>query len=64
MSGLVIAKTGTHEFASALSGKIKRIDKSILFDIYIFQHHIPSEFVGINVHPVIDQLVKFLDERF
>lgn len=63
MSNLVIAKTGTHEFASSLSGKILREDKPILFDIHIYNHHVSSSYVGNTVHPVIDMIVKALDER-
>ncbi len=59
----VIAKTGTHDFASSLSGKIPRTHDTILFSIHIFNHHIPSEYTGITVHPVIDTIVKLLDER-
>ncbi len=59
----VIAKTGTHDFASSLSGKIIRKSDEILFDIHIFNHKIPSENIGIAVHPVVDMVVKLLDER-
>ncbi len=60
---LIIAKTGTHDFSSSLSGKIPRAHDTILFSIHIFQHHIPAENIGIAVHPVIDYFVKLLDER-
>lgn len=60
---LIVAKTGTHDFASSLSGKIPRGGDTILFSIHIFQHHIPPENIGIAVHPVIDYIVKLLDER-
>lgn len=63
MSDQVVAKTGTHDFASSLSGKIPRANDTILFSIHIFHHHIPSEEIGIAVHPVIDSIVKLLDER-
>lgn len=63
MSDLVVAKTGTHDFASSLSGKILRKDGAILFDIHIYNHHVPSEYVGNTVHPVIDMMIKLLDER-
>lgn len=59
----VIAKTGTHDFASSLSGKIVRKSDAILFDIHIFNHKIPAENIGIAVHPVIDMVIKLLDER-
>ncbi len=59
----IIAKTGTHEFASSLSGKIPREHDTILFSIHIFNHHIANEFVGSNVQPIIDMIVKMLDER-
>lgn len=59
----VIAKTGTHDFASSLSGKIPREHDTILFSIHIFNHHVASEFIGSDVQPIIDMIVKMLDER-
>ncbi len=59
----IIAKTGTHEFASSLSGKITRENDAILFSVHVFQHQIPSEQVGIQVQHIIDKIVKLLDER-
>ncbi|MCX6733731.1 MAG: D-alanyl-D-alanine carboxypeptidase/D-alanyl-D-alanine-endopeptidase [Candidatus Peregrinibacteria bacterium] len=59
----VVAKTGTHDFASSLSGKIPRGRDTILFSVHIFHHHVPSEEIGMTVHPVIDTIVRLLDER-
>lgn len=59
----IIAKTGTHEFASSLSGKILRSKDTILFSIHIFHHQIGNEHIGDQVNPVIDRIVQLLDER-
>lgn len=59
----VVAKTGTHEFASSLSGKIPRENSTILFSVHIFQHQIESEYIGAQVQPIIDMIIKLLDDR-
>jgi D-alanyl-D-alanine carboxypeptidase/D-alanyl-D-alanine-endopeptidase (penicillin-binding protein 4) len=63
MGNMVVAKTGTHYFASSLSGKIVGEGKPILFDIHIFDHSIPIGYTTTIVHPVIDTIVKLLSER-
>lgn len=60
----VIAKTGTHEFASSLSGKIVRDGKNILFSIHTFNHSYPTDEVAENIHPLIDRIVALLDQQF
>lgn len=59
----VVAKTGTHDFASSLSGKIPREHDTILFSVHIFQHQIESDYIGAQVQPIIDMIIKLLDER-
>lgn len=60
----VIAKTGTHQFSSSLSGKIVRDSRSILFSIHIFNHHFSTEQGVARIHPVIDKIVALLDRQF
>lgn len=61
----VIAKTGTHEFSSSLSGKIVREGRrNILFSIHIFNHPFSVEESVEKVLPVIDRIVALLDQQF
>lgn len=63
----VIAKTGTHEFSSSLSGKILREDegrKNILFSIHVYSHQFSTEESVARVIPVIDKIVALLDKQF
>lgn len=61
----VIAKTGTHEFASSLSGKILRPEsRNILFSIHVFNHPFSTEESVTSVRPLVDQIVADLDKQF
>lgn len=61
----VIAKTGTHEFSSSLSGKIVREEKrNILFSIHIFHHPFSTEESIEKILPTIDRIVALLDQQF
>lgn len=61
----VIAKTGTHEFSSSLSGRIVREgSRDILFSIHVYNHPYPTELVAQKIHPLIDRIVALLDEQF
>lgn len=63
----VIAKTGTHEFSSSLSGKILRESegrKNILFSIHVYSHQFSTEESVARVIPVIDKIVALLDKQF
>gem|GEM_PF-6435257 len=63
----VIAKTGTHEFSSSLSGKILREDegrKNILFSIHVYNHPFSTEESVTRVVPIIDKIVALLDQQF
>lgn len=62
-----IAKTGTHEFSSSLSGKILREGegrKNILFSIHVYSHQFSTEESVARVIPVIDKIVALLDRQF
>ncbi len=60
----VIGKTGTHEFASSLSGKILREDGNILFSVHIYNHPFSTEESVMYVRPIIDKIVAALDRQF
>lgn len=60
----VIAKTGTHEFSSSLSGKILRPGKNILFSIHIYNHPFSTEESVTEVIPIIDRIIALLDKQF
>lgn len=66
LKNTVFAKTGTHEFASSLSGKIIRPEskKNILFSIHVFNHPFSTEESVQNIHPIIDKIVALLDKQF
>lgn len=60
----VIAKTGTHEFSSSLSGKILRDGKNILFSVHIYNHPFSTEESVTQIVPVIDRIIALLDKQF
>lgn len=61
----VIAKTGTHEFSSSLSGKIIRErKKNIIFSIHIMNHPFSTEESVTAILPIIDRIVALLDKQF
>lgn len=61
----VIAKTGTHEFSSSLSGKILReTKKNIVFSIHIYNHPFSTEESVSRIVPIIDRLAAMLDRQF
>ncbi len=61
----VIGKTGTHEFASSLSGKILRPESmDIIFSVHIYNHPYSTEDSVANVRPLIDQIVALIDKQF
>lgn len=61
----VIGKTGTHEFASSLSGKILREGgHNILFSVHIYNYPYSTEESVVKVRPVIDKIIALLDKQF
>ncbi|MEK7523781.1 MAG: D-alanyl-D-alanine carboxypeptidase/D-alanyl-D-alanine-endopeptidase [Patescibacteria group bacterium] len=60
----VIGKTGTHEFASSLSGKILRPGKNLLFSVHIFNHPFSTESSVLYIRPIIDRIIALLDQQF
>lgn len=60
----VIAKTGTHEFSSSLSGKILRPKKIILFSVHIYNHPFSTEESVVKIIPIIDQIIVLLERQF
>lgn len=64
LSHQVVAKTGTHEFSSSLSGKILRENGNILFSVHFYNHPFSTEESVQKIIPVIDKIVALLDKQF
>lgn len=61
----VIGKTGTHEFASSLSGRILREEgRNILFSVHVYNYPSSTEESVVKVRPVIDKIIALLDRQF